>query len=101
MSDSLFNCSMLVFAVLMVWVAFTKAIPTGVLGSSGCIGLSVCSLMAIDNNAFVTLESIESLFLCFCGCIGVILLHVVLLLKKSHHDSIYDSPHRRRSDWAR
>lgn len=99
MSDQLFDHLMVAFAVCMWWVTLYRPIPTGILGSTGCIGLSVCALMAIDDSTFASVRAVESLFLGFCGSVGLVLLHVVLCLYKTHKGDAVYGQHRRGSDW--
>ena len=99
MSDSTFNYLMSAFAGLMWWVVLYRPIHTGFLGSTGCLGMSVCAIMAVDDNAFASVSSTESLFLGFCGGVGLVLAHVVLCLRKARNPNPDKAPQRRRGDW--
>lgn len=99
MTDTFFNALMVMFSLMMVWVAFYRPIHTGFFGSLGCIGLAVSSLMAIDNSLYASIEAIESTILAFCGSIGLVVLHAVIMVHRASAPEARDTPHRRSSDW--
>jgi uncharacterized membrane protein AbrB (regulator of aidB expression) len=75
-----FNITMIVFAVLLFWVAYDRRIHTGFLGALGAAGGGIQALRSMDDSVLHTVAGTRSTMLIFVWCMFVLVGNVVYSL---------------------
>lgn len=93
MLDWIFNGTMSLFALLMLWLAFDDRIHTGFLGTLGAGGAAVQSLRIMDDSVLRSVDGTENAVLLLVLCLMCLVGNVTFSMWKAGvFDPVEDTP---------
>jgi hypothetical protein len=99
MDYELFELLMAGFFALMVFCVLWKHLPTGVMGSLGCVVMALAAVFSIDYTQLTTLYSARTIIVMFAAGVALIAMEAIYRATRSRLPP-NARRRRRRTDWG-